>query len=183
MISYFHLNVANTIYRWSKLRLQEAEAIAKYLRETRKSDNRAERNFLMCKRIIESLCILDWTLPEIAESQTQLLGVLGRYVDLDALSKGQIRSTQEVLDHENSQGEHLGGSQAHSSTGRRHLSTPAEQQGGNAELPLPREAGYGALSPFGDFNLGDGTSILLDPELDILVFGEGAVIDFDAPVL
>lgn len=58
--------------------------------DTRKSLNHQQKNFIICERIIQSLCFLGWTLPEIAQSGNSLLAVLVKYVDLEGLRNNKI---------------------------------------------------------------------------------------------
>ncbi|KAB2576157.1 hypothetical protein DBV05_g5252 [Lasiodiplodia theobromae] len=50
----------------------------------------------MCETIIECLRLLDWEYAEIAKSKAGLVKILGRYVDLEALSKKEENHLGEV---------------------------------------------------------------------------------------
>ncbi|KAL1616964.1 hypothetical protein SLS56_011206 [Neofusicoccum ribis] len=67
--------------------------------------NQQKRNVLMCETIIECLRSLDWEYAEIAKSEAGLTKILGRYVDLKALSKKKETPQEEIAAEETPQEE------------------------------------------------------------------------------
>lgn len=132
-----------TLYRWWTLPQAEAREILKNFQRNRahQSANRPWRDFLVCKRIIERLRRVDWTFSEIAGSESQMVKILAKHVDLDALSQGQITplaSFQRGQDHECSQQEHAGRRLPNTSTERRLFSPATEQSGAENRPSLPQ---------------------------------------------